>query len=101
MVTQFRNFWKNVYRIIAEENTDFDHDREKIVNAVLQQRENEIIPIETPDVNRLGERLLTQIREQGILQALKNFKHQAPGSSGITRANLLHAPHKIIRELTI
>ena len=92
--TEFRHIWKNVFRITPEDNVLFDMRHENYVNNYVNAHDFEITPFEKTDYDRLDNDnyLIRPITNSDIKQIIRDFKHKAPGHSGINKVLLLNLP---------
>ena len=92
--TEFRNIWQNVFRISPQENTLFDHQHEVRVTNFVNTYDYQIDIFEKSDLDRLdlNNYLTKPITNDDIKQIIKDFKHRAPGKSGINKIMLINIP---------
>ena len=92
--TEFRNIWQNVFRISPQENTLFDHQHGVRVTNFVNTYDYQIDTFEKSDLDRLdlNNYLIKPITNNDIKQIIKDFKHRAPGKSGINKIMLINIP---------
>ena len=91
---EFQYIWKNIFRINPQDNVLFDITHENYINNYLNIHEFEITPFEKTDCDRLDNDnyLIRPVTNNDIKQIIKDFKHKAPGQSGINKILLLNIP---------
>ena len=91
---EFQYIWKNIFRINPQDNVLFDITHENYINNYLNIHEFEITPFEKTDCDRLDNDnyLIRPVTNNDIKQTIKDFKHKAPGQSGINKILLLNIP---------
>ena len=91
---EFQEIWSNIFKIDPQDNLHFDQEHKEIVNNYVSDNEDQIIPFERSNLNRLNadSYLLRPVTNQDIKIIIKEFKHKAPGKSGITKLLLMKIP---------
>ena len=91
---EFQYIWKNIFRINPQDNMLFDITHENYVNNHVNIHDFEITPFEKTDCGRLDNDnyLIRPVTNNDIKQIIKDFKHKAPGQSGINKILLLTIP---------
>lgn len=99
---EFRRFWSKIYHISDEDNRDFCHDTQVVVEDYLRQHEINFTPYENIDQTRLSEDnpLIKPITLQEIKSTIKKFKNKkAPGISLINKEIIMHLPDNMLSNL--
>ena len=91
---EFQQIWKNVFRISPADNIAFDLIHERQVNNHMNFNKFQIESYERTDLERLDpdNYLLRPVTESDIINIIKDFKHKAPGASGINKILLMNIP---------
>ena len=91
---EFQEIWSNIFKIGPQDNLHFDQEHEETVNNYVSDNEDQIIPFERSNLNRLNANsyLLRPVTNQDIKIIIKEFKHKVPGKSGITKLLLMKIP---------
>ena len=91
---EFNEIWSNIFKIDPQDNLHFDQDHEETVNNYVRNNEEQITPFERSNLDRLNidNYLLRPVTNQDIKIIIKEFKHKAPGKSGITKLLLMKIP---------
>ena len=91
---EFQQIWKNVFRISPADNIAFDSIHERQVNNHMNFNKFQIESYERTDLDRLDpdNYLLRPVTESDIINIIKDFKHKAPGASGINKILLMNIP---------
>lgn len=100
----FTEKWESVYQIAPEDNVNFCHETERMVNEYLEEHQDKWKGYEEVDFNILDPRntLIRPINIEDIRTAVQKMKaRKAPGASKINRDIIINLPEKIIKNLII
>ena len=91
---EFQEIWSNIFKIDPKDNLHFHQEHEELVNNYISNNEDQIIPSERSNLNRLNvdSYLLRPVTNHDINIIIKEFKHKAPGKSGIIKLLLMKIP---------
>lgn len=94
----FREFWSETFTITAEENATFDAENERRVNAVLLERQEELVPFAIADLDRLDPEnpLICPIDMTLVKRIIKGFQNKAPGISNVNKLILARLPDSML-----
>lgn len=103
MEQEFRRFWSEIYKISDEDNRNFCHETQTLVEQTLQEEEHRHTPYDNIDLNRLvpGNTLLAPIPFHLVKSTISSFKNRkAPGHSKIDKNILQQIPDNMLVNLT-
>ncbi|XP_064120181.1 uncharacterized protein LOC135224785 [Macrobrachium nipponense] len=94
----FREYWSNIFKINPWENLRFDLQHEQRVIAALHEHDDQIIPYDTVDLDRLDveDQFIKPIQLQDIIKIINNFKNKAPGHSRVNKIIIKHLPNSML-----
>lgn len=100
---EFRNYWKEIYKISDEENLDFCQETQTEVEKFLEDHKENWEPFDTIDMNRLepNNTLTKKISKSEVFKTIKEFKNKkAPGISKISKEIICQLPDNMITIFT-
>ena len=99
----FQDYYKDIYRINAQDNMNYCRQTETEVTNYLATHQDEYQPYETIDTERLirNHSLIAPIEYYEVLQTIKALKaKKAPGHSKINKVIALNIPENMLQNLT-
>ena len=98
---EFQNIWRNIFKISDQENLEFDPNHERIIKDYVNRNEFQLEQYQRADTDRLDPTnyLTRPVTTLDIKIIIKQFKHKAPGKSGINKILLMKLPDVAIDKL--